>query len=858
MSDGDHFSLDNAESYSGKSFPVVAIGAAAGGVEAVKELLKNLPSKTGLAFIYIQYPEGVYDGKLKTALVEITKMPVLYAEPHLIIKPDHLYLLPLPQSLVVYNNKFIEEQKKEESYPRLPINRFFTSLSEQYEANTIGILLSGSITDGIIGLKAIKLAGGLAFTQNDSAQFKYLPKTALAEGAADLALSPKDMARELERIGNKKDVYLKAVNELNENLIDNNDENLLLLFKLLEAATGVDFSMYKMNTIKRRIIRRMMLYKIESVREYVQYLKVNSDEISYLYQDMLINVTSFFRDELTSEYLANEELPKLINSKVANDPIRIWIPACSTGQEAYSLAMLVVEQLGENSTNIPVQIFATDLSEVAITKARMGLYSKDEVLGVSPRRLQRFFTRQDGHYRIIKSLRDICVFAPQNIAKDPPFSRLDIISCCNLMIYLNVVLQKKLLATFHTCLNNNGILILGKSETVGSSSYLFSLIDKKARVYIKKKEARPQAQFDITYNATFTGKSYPFAKLTGPSKFKSDDAELDKVVDTLLLKRFTPASVVVNFDLDILLFRGATGLYLEPSPGKASLNLMKMAKLGLGFELKNMVYKSKKTGEPARKEGLEIIVDSKAKRVSIEAIPLKTDTLEGYYLIVFEEFKIAEEVKGSGPAKDSKVKHLEAELSALREDMRSIVESQEAVNEELQSANEEIVSSNEELQSINEELETSKEEIESSNEELITINQELQLRNEQLAEAQEYSEAIFTFMRESLLILDTDLRIKTANKAFYRTFQVEEEDTEGQLLYDLGNRQWNIAPLREVINDLVSHHTEFIGLEVAHHFPQIGEKVMLVNGRRIIQNQNNQHVILISIEDITAFRQGKK
>ncbi|HEY0059607.1 MAG TPA: CheR family methyltransferase, partial [Flavisolibacter sp.] len=626
---------------------------------------------------------------------------------------------------------------------------------------------------------------------------------------------------------------------------------------LLNRNTGVDFAQYKMNTIKRRIIRRMMLYKQDTLADYHAYLMQNTAEVTFLYQDLLINVTSFFRDKETTDYLKKTLLPKIIGTKSANEPIRIWTPACSTGQEPYSLAMIVVEALGENPNNIPVQIFATDLSEGALSKARAGVYSQEELADMDPKRLQRFFNKSDGHFRVVKSIRDLCVFANHNIIKDPPFSRLDIISCCNLMIYLDTPLQKKLMATFHYSLNNNGYLVLGKSETVGAAAYLFSQSDKKVKVYIKKKEATPKAVFEMNYARSESPQDLPGSNQQRARKGRHDDMDLDKAVDALLLKKFSPASVVVNFDLDILQFRGSTGLYLEPSPGKASLNLLKMAKPGLAFELRNIVHKAKKNGAAEKKEGLEINSNGKSHWVSIEAVPMKMEGDEEYFLVAFEEFRPPTEDKEKGSLKDRRAAQLELEMTVLREDMRSIVEAQEAANEELQSANEEIVSSNEELQSINEELETSKEEIESSNEELITINQELMMRNAQLAESQEYSVAVFTTIRESLLVLDKDLRVRMANKSFYKTFRLLEEDVEGRLIYDLGNRQWNIPILRDLLEDYLPNNFHATGFELKHYFQGIGEKMLVINARNISQKTHGQHIILLAIEDITEYKQAQ-
>src|SRR5215203_297031 len=840
-------------------FPIVAIGASAGGIEAVIELLKNLPDNTGMSFIYIQHLDPKFDSKLDEILGRATKMPVLEAREKMRIKPDHLYLIPPNREMTMLDGSLRLSLRPARPSTHLPINNFFNSLAENYKETSIGILLSGNGSDGTLGLKAIKTAGGITFAQDSSAKFGAMPKNAVSEEAVDLVLSPKRMAEELTKLASQQGVYYSMLHKLEEEQISDFDEKLQTILKLVHRLTGVDFSHYKISTIKRRIVRRMILHKQETLAQYSEYLKHHTTEIQQLYADLLINVTSFFRDEDSFDYIKKMVLPKIIKAKSPSEPLRIWVPACSTGQEAYSLAILLMEVLGEKAATTTVQIFATDLSEVAINKARLGIYTKDELADVSPRRLQRFFTKIDGSSRIIKGIRDICIFATHNILKDPPFSRLDLVSCCNLMIYLETNLQKKLLNTFHYSLNNNGYLHLGKSETIGTSTSLFSQVEKKFKVYAKKKDSAAKAMFEMSFRSP---EMVPVEKSnvrTPTANLKSEEVDIDKAVEQVLLKKYTPACVVVNQDLDIIQFRGSTGLFLEPAPGKASLNLLKMARPGLGFELRTVVHKAGKAGVAEQKSWIETAQDNRSRKISIEAVPIKTDETDNYFLVVFdEEYVPIQEASAGSVARDKRVKQLEAELSALREDMRSIVEAQEAANEELQSVNEEIVSSNEELQSINEELETSKEELESSNEELITINQELQMRNEQLAEIQDYSEAMFTTIRESLLILDKNLRIKNANSCFYKTFEVTEEETEGKLLYDVGNKQWNIPKLKELLEEVIPRNSQVQDFEVVHTFQHIGEKIMLVNARRLIRRVLGEHLILLAIEDITHYRQAQR
>ncbi|HEY0610304.1 MAG TPA: CheR family methyltransferase [Chitinophaga sp.] len=836
------------------SFLLVAVGAAAGGLDAMTDLLRQLPDATGLAYLYLQSENAVTDDVISSQLADATSMPVQQAKSQLKMQPDHVYVIPHSKLVSLAEGTFKVRSSRAKESMHMPIDRFFSHLADQYKEMVVGILLSGDNGDGSQGMYAIKMAGGLTLAQNESAAFQSMPRNGIAEGVVDLVLSPAEMAGELEKMGHQKDGYFSAIQDLDEEAINNKDEDLVNILQLLYKSTGLDFSQYKMSTIKRRIIRRMMLFRQETLNGYAQYIRNNKSEINLLYQDLLINVTTFFRDADMCEYLKKTLLPRILKAKSPNEPIRIWVPACSTGQETYSLAMLLMEVLGDRANTTPIQIFATDISETAISKARLGIYSKSDVHNISPRRLQRFFVKKDGTYRIVKNIRELCVFATHNIFKDPPFSRLDLASCCNLLIYLDNNLQKKIIATFYYSLNNNGYLVLGKSETVGSSSYLFLQQDKKLKVYLKKKDAPVKAMFEMNHRVGGGDKAETSAKRHAVEKPRADEADLERVADRLLLKRYTPASVIVNQDLDIVQFRGSTGQFLEPSPGKASLNLLKMARPGLGFELRNIVHKAKRSGEPEKRSGLELNLQGKIHRVSVEAIPLRPDGEEQYYLVVFEELAQPAQDLQVASLRDKRIKQLEAELNALREDMRSIVEAQEAANEELQSANEEIVSSNEELQSINEELETSKEEIESSNEELITINQELQVRNEQLAEVLEYSEAIFTTTRESLLLLDKDLHVKAANNAFYKTFRTREEVVVGKLVYELDNKQWDIPALHKLLDEIVPRSMYSEGFEITHTFTGVGKKVLLVNARKVVQKIHHQQLILLAIEDITEQR----
>jgi two-component system, chemotaxis family, CheB/CheR fusion protein len=840
-----------------KPYPIVAIGGSAGGMEAMTEILTNLSPDTGMAFVYIQHLSPDFPSKLSVILGKATKMPVHEAEHLLKIEPNTVYVIPPDKDMAIVDGMIVLNKRNTMYGLHLPIDQFFLSLAEKQKEGAIGVILSGTASDGTFGLKAIRAAGGVTIAQDASARFQSMPRSAITEDVVDMVLSPADIAKELERLGKKSFVIEDAMTEsADEDIIISEDE-IRQIIQMLRKSVGVDFSHYKLNTINRRIIRRMLLHKLETLDDYILYLKQHANEINLLYQDMLINVTTFFRDPDSIEYLSKTLLPRIIKNKPPNEPIRVWIPACSTGEEAYSIAMLLVELAGEKSGIKPIQVFATDLSEQAILKARMAIYSVNELINVSPKQLQRFFTKVDGSYRVVKSLRDLCIFAPHNVLKDPPFSRIDLISCCNLMIYLDGVLQKKLLNTFHYALNTEGYLVLGKSESIGSSAQLFTPLEKKYKIY-GKKEGTVRGLFDMQYKSGEKEIAVKTGFLNTGNKKVNQINELDKTIDDLLLSKYIPASVVVNNELDIIQFRGSTGIYLEPSPGKASLNLLKMARPGLAFELRNAIHKSQKTNQIFKKDGIQVKWNERALEVCFEVLPLKSETEEKLFLVVFTHKIIPADTSiKNNNSKDKLVKQLEEELVTVREDMRSIIEELEATNEELQSANEEIVSSNEELQSINEELETSKEELESGNEELMTINTELSIRNEQLAEAQAYTEAVFDTIRKAIIVLDKDLRVKSANKTFYSIFEVKEQDTEGTLIYEIGNRQWDIPELRKLLEEIVSSNNSFAGLEVKHNFPGIGEKIMMLNAHKIEQRTSGHPLILLGIDDITEERKPR-
>jgi two-component system CheB/CheR fusion protein len=850
------------------SFPVVAIGASAGGLEAMMELLKYLPADTGMAFIYVQHLSPDHKSMLTEILSKKTKMIVQELDDMDKIKPDNVFVIPSNKGIEVTDGH-IKLIPRSESSAAISIDILFSSLAEAQKERVIGIILSGSASDGTIGMKAIKQVGGLTFAQDDTAKFASMPHSAIAAGMVDFILPPKEIALELARLSKHPLIKTIGVKNGEEDLIENSNPDLKIILNLLHKATGVDFSAYKMNTIKRRIIRRMLLYKITQLKEYAKMLSQKKEEIDILYQDLLINVTSFFRDTDTHKYLKENLFPKLLKRKKKGESLRIWVPACATGEEVYSIAMMLLEIQESKTITTPVQIFATDLSEQAISKARIGIYTKQDLETVSPKRIQRFFTKADGGYRVNKAVRDMCVFAPHNILRDPPFSRLDFISCCNLFIYLDNPAQKKAVNTFHYALNDDGFLMLGKSENISQSANLFTGFNKKYKIFARKINSGIRtlpALLPRYAQQSFSEKNIP---VTNKNKTKQNISVnhngLDNAIDAVLVSEFMPASVVINHQMEIVQFRGTTDLFLTHPKGKATFNILKMARPEIAFELRNAISKVIKTKHRVRKSGIELKINSAVRIISLEIVPLKIESDEPLLLILFAEqeqteifLNQAEGGKTNSLAKDRRIKKLEQELAAAHADALAIAQEQEAYTEELQSANEEIVSSNEELQTVNEELETSKEEIESANEELTTTNQELQTRNDLLNEAYDYSEALFATVHEPMIVLDKNLRVKSANKTFYSMFNVKEEDTEGVLLYDLGNKQWNIPRLHELLEDLLPQNSHFHDFEITHTFPGIGEKTMRLNARRIIQKKYHEELILLAIIDFTEIKLYEK
>jgi two-component system CheB/CheR fusion protein len=999
------------------AFPVVGIGASAGGLEACSQVLEHLPKGLDAALILVQHLSPRQESMLAELLGAAGHVPVVQVTDGMEIKPGRLHVIPPNAQMSIEDGGRLRLMPRPEDRSQYkPVDFFLRSLAAYAQSKAIGVVLSGTDADGAAGLREIKGVGGITIAQEPStARYDGMPRSAIATGVVDLVLTPEQLAEELVRISTHP--YVREVEvrggggsgagagtrrgadgdgEGDAAATPSADENLARIFTLVRNATGVDFTHYKRPTIRRRLQRRMVLHKITSADHYIRFLQQHPGEVRALYQDILIHVTRFFRDPETFKALASKVFPELLaNRGGAEHPIRIWVPGCSTGEEAYSIAIALLEHLGEEANSVTVQLFATDVSEQAIDHARAGVYPDSIATDVSAERLRRFFTRTDGSFKIAKIVRDCCVFARQDLTRDPPFSKLDLIVCRNVMIYLGPLLQKKLLNVFHYALKATGYLMLGSAETIGGHSDLFAVADKRHRLYTKKMAS-------IRTDLDLPQVDYAGERGGGGGRRQAVEVRpsgnVQNEANRLILARFSPPGVIVDSELRIVQFRGQTGAFLEPAPGEASLHLLKMAREGLLYGLRSALNEVRRNGEQVRKQGLRVKYNGHVRDVDLEVIPLSPTGEGRHYLVLFQDVtpsdvtgplqpaapprtsRGSDKKSGKGKARareevaheSKRVARLQEELAASREYLQSIIQDLEAANEELQSANEEILSANEELQSTNEELDTAKEELQSTNEELNTVNEELQARNEELShvnsdlvnllgsvqiaivmvasdlrirrftpmaekvlnliptdvgrpisdikpnidcpdlekligdsidsvstqerevrdrhghwlllrvrpyknvenridgavlslfdidtarrqemlvrESHEYAEGIIHTLREPMLVLDGELRVRTANEAFYRAFRVAREQTIGHLIYELGNGQWNIPRLRSLLEDVLPNANHFEDFSVEHAFPEIGQRRMLLNARALRTGDGTPRMILLAIEDVT-------
>jgi len=813
------------------SFPIIGVGASAGGMEAFQQLLEHLPGDTGMAFVLIQHLAPEHKSMLTELLSRATDMPVVGVKDGMKAEPDHVYVIPPNTDMTISKRIFGLVPRTETRGMHMPIDCFFNSLARDVKSQAIGVILSGTASDGTLGMKEINAEGGITFAQDrKSAKYDGMPHSAVSAGVVDFVLQPGEIAKELTRIARHPYVVYPKPVKAEEEPMPVDEDNMNKIFRMIAADTGTDFSFYKRSTIQRRIMRRLALHKMSRVEDYVKFLEKNYDERNNLFEDMLIKVTGFFRYPETFEALKDAVFTEIMKNKEPDEPIRIWVPGCSTGEEAYSIFMALIEFLGDKASTTTIQIFATDLSDQAIEKARKGFYGKHIVSDVSPDRLERFFIEKENGYLINRQIRDMCVFARQNVIKDPPFSNMDLISCRNLLIYLGPILQKKVTHLFHYALNPKGFLLLGTSESIGRFSNLFNLMDKKQKIY-SKRHVPVHADFDFIPRVHEKVKT---EIAEGMDIKKEQEFDIGKEVDKIILSNYIPPGVVINSEMEVLQFRGHTGNYLEPAPGKAILNILKMARKGLMLDLRTAIYKARERRATVIRKGVEFKYNGHDRLVNVIVTPIKHPSFKEYhFLILFEDITplVPEEPKPGRAkagkkktdAKDRQIKRLEKELDSTKSYLQSIIEDQERTNEEVQSANEEVQSANEELQSTNEELETAKEELQSSNEELNTLNEELRNRNIQLSEINNDMINLLISVDIPIVIVRTDLIIRRATPAAEKVLNVIPADigrsiNDIKLKIDIPDIE---QMLREVMDTLHAKELEIPDKNGGWHLLQI-------------------------------------
>lgn len=865
------------------SFPIVGIGASAGGLEAFRRLLGALPKDTGMAYVLVQHLDPSHDSILSELLSEATQMEVSEVKGDVRVEPNRVYVIPPSKGLILTDGVLKLVPRGQAGAAHMPIDSFLKTLADTQGSQAIGVVLSGMGSDGTLGLQAIEAHGGIVFAQEPtSAKHAAMPESAISAGYVDFVLPPEDIAHELTRLG--RHPYLVPASAEADGAAaaeprqvvapvtpePEDRESLARILELLQQLSGTDFAAYKKTTLRRRIARRMAVCRIQTLGEYARHLEGDESEVTGLYEDCLISVTSFFRDPEVFQALSAQGIPALRERLPSGEPLRVWVPGCASGEEAYSIAICLLEQLPEFTGNPGLQIFATDLSEAALVKARQGLYLMNIAQDVSEERLRRFFYKVGEHYQISKAIREMCVFARHDLTRDPPYSRMDLISCRNVLIYLESALQERVFATFHYALRSEGLLLVGPAETVGSSTALFSPLDEPHRIYSRKAKSGPPALL------TSRGDVRPF-RLAGerPVQRPKAGSDISREVDRMLLARFGPAGVLVDAGLRVIEFRGDTGPFLDHGQGKASLELEHLLRRGLLMDLRLAIDEARRTQLPVRKAGLRVRYRDQLRSVSIEVVPIKARTAaEQCLLILFNPSEVRSHFSDpamSPPpadatdAKDRELLRLGLDLAQSTEYMHTLVREHEAALEELQSTTEEALSGNEELQSVNEELQTAKEEIQSVNEELATLNQELQDRNVLLAKSNEEiqrglddANALVDTVPLPLVILDSELRVQMANVAFKQTFGTTTGNLRDRPLPELGGRQWDQPALLQALNGLLASGANLEEFEVEAEFPGVGLRSMSLNARRLRAGLGKRGSILLAIQDRTLIKQAER
>jgi two-component system, chemotaxis family, CheB/CheR fusion protein len=956
-------------------FPLIGIGASAGGLEAFEIFFKNVPADSGMAFVLVSHLDPSHASMLTEILQRITAIKVVEAGDQMAVAPDHVYIIPPNREMTIFHGVLQLSVPGQQRGLRMPIDTFLRSLAEDVGEKTIAVILSGTGTDGTLGLRAVQGAGGVSFVQ-DPATAKYdgMPTSAIQSGLATYILPADKMFGEIAAyvrnyISRKIPLPLPA---------PEGKQPYAKILMLLRTKTRHDFSLYKLNTIRRRIERRMDVHNLTDPGAYARYLAENPAEVHVLFKELLINVTSFFRDPEAFEVLKSDIIPGLLENKPEDYVFRVWVAGCATGEEAYSIAMIFRECIDAARHSFRVQIYATDIDDDAIAVARVGFYPENIAIDVHADRLRRFFVKEETGFRIKKEIREMVIFAVQDVIRDPPFTRLDLLSCRNLLIYFEPELQNRLIPMFHYALNPTGVLFLSPSESIGKFTDLFSARNRKWKFYTTRpSSATARATGDYSLTAASVA-----VKGAVEIPVKPRETNFVELTRGILLQSYAPPSVITDEEGNTLFVHGDTGKFLRPAPGAASLNIIEMAREGLQLELRKAIRSAVKQKTHVTISNLPVRTNGGMHPVDIIVRPLPDPGAARNLLIVsFQDAGYNVKEKALPVAvtdrkgQTGRVHDLEQELQYTKEHLQATIIGMQGANEELKSANEELQSMNEELQSTNEELETSKEELQSVNEEIVTVNAELQAKIEQLTDiqndmknlldstsiatifldetlkvkrftreasrlyrliatdvgrpladiksilvsadivadaqevldtmvpqekevqteenlryltrltpyrtlanviegvvitftdittlksmetearsARELAENVINTIREPLIVLDPGFKIVSASRSFYSTFHAIPIETIGHSLFDIGNGEWDIPRLRELLETVLPENSSFDEVEVDHDFPGRRSRKMLLNGRQVRSDGGGTRFILLAMQDVTDIR----
>jgi two-component system CheB/CheR fusion protein len=765
------------------------------------EVLRELPEGLGMAIVFIQHLDPKHSSMLTELLARTTSMSVCQVADGMNVEPNRVYVIP-PNTSIVIRQGALHIEPRHPANPHMPVDCFFRSLADDQGSRAIGVVLSGTASDGTLGLKAIKEAGGITLAQDpENARYDGMPRSAIVAGCVDSVLSAEGIAAELARLCHHPYLaHTRIVEEPRQS-----EKAFDEILTMLRVAKGVDFSHYKPGTVRRRTLRRIAIHRMETPEQYLQYLRNNRDEAELLFNDILIHVTSFFREPAAFNAMIADVFPAILKSRSPDDPVRVWVPGCATGEEVYSVAICMLEYMRQSGVDAAIQLFGTDLSELALEQARTGVYPTSIEADVSPERLRRFFVATNGMYQIARSVRDMCIFARQNVTKDPPFSKLDIITCRNLLIYLGQPLQSKVMRLFHYALKPNGYLVLGSSETIGDAGELFAAVDRQHKIYSRKPAP-----------AIITNDFSPYDEHEMHDAVKrppiiSETLDGEKRVDQVILARYAPPAVVIDSAMRVLHFRGDTSRYLQHPPGSANLNLAKLAREGLGVEIRKLLHSEEAKTQTVKSKPISFQSESGRASVTVSIVPMP-GSFESQFLVIFESTPSKSETREARKPSEAadRIKDLEEELAGTRRHLHSVIEEQEAATEELKSAHEEMQSSNEELRSTNEELLTAKEELQSTNEELNTVNDEMQSRNAELQQLNNDLINLLSSVNIPIVMLGNDLRIRRFTPHAERILSLLPSDL-GRPMSDL-RLKINVPDLvdlcQEVVDTLVPKDRE--------------------------------------------------